>query len=80
MKLIQRNIIDYGQEKELIIMTAIALTMEHEEKTNLFEHLRQQRMDAAKVFPHCGEEGADYITRIHGCKLSEASVKALKRG
>lgn len=61
-------------------MTAIALTVEQVEKTSLYDHLCQQRMDAAKVFPHCGEEGTDYITRVNGCKLSEASVKALKRG
>lgn len=62
-------------------MSTIALpTTEIEEKTNLFEHLYQQRMEAAKVFPHCGEHGLDYINRVNGCKLSKASVKALKRG
>lgn len=62
-------------------MSTIALTnADVEEKTNLMEHLCQQRMEAAKVFPHCGEHGLDYINRVNGCKLSKASVKALKRG
>lgn len=61
-------------------MTEIALTAIEEEKSSLYDHLCHQRMDAAKVFPHCGEQGFDYIKRVNGCKLSEASVKALKRG
>lgn len=62
-------------------MSTIALSgANFEEKTGLMDHLCQQRMEAAKVFPHCGENGFDYIKRINGCPLSEASVKALKRG
>ena len=62
-------------------MSTIALpSVEIEEKTSLMEHLCQQRKEAAKVFPHCGEHGFDYINRVNGCKLSKASVKALKRG
>ncbi len=51
-----------------------------EKEVSLYEHLCEQRKEAAKVFPHCGEHCFDFIKRIHGCKLSDASVKALKRG
>ena len=33
-----------------------------------------------KVFPHCGEKGFAFSKRVQGFKLSEASLKALKRG
>ena len=39
-----------------------------------------QRNGAAKVFPHCGEKGFAFSRRVQGFKLSEASLKALKRG
>ena len=49
-------------------------------KTKTFYgHLCDKRIDATKVFPHCGHNAADYIERINGAKLSEDSVKALGR-
>ena len=45
-----------------------------------FAHLCRQRNGAAKVFPHCGEKGFAFSRRVQGFKLSEASLKALKRG
>ncbi len=32
------------------------------------------------LFPHCGEKGFAFSKRVQGFKLSEASLKALKRG
>lgn len=49
-------------------------------ETGLFAHLCRQRNDAAKVFPHCGKKGFAFSRRVQGFKLSEASLKALKRG
>lgn len=49
-------------------------------KTSVMEHLCESRMEAAKVFPHCGADGAAYIKRYQGVKLSPESVRALKRG
>ena len=49
-------------------------------ETSLFAHLCRQRNGAAKVFPHCGEHGFVFTRRVQGFKLSEASLKALKRG
>lgn len=49
-------------------------------ETGLLAHLCRQRNGAAKVFPHCGEHGFAFTRRVQGFKLSEASLKALKRG
>lgn len=49
-------------------------------KAGVMEHLRESRMEAAKLFPHCGADGAAYIKRYQGVKLAPASVRALKRG
>ena len=51
-----------------------------EKEIGLFAHLCRQRNGAAKVFPHCGEKGFAFSRRVQGFKLSEASLKALKRG
>ena len=51
-----------------------------EKETGLFAHLCRQRNGAAKVFPHFGEKGFAFSRRVQGFKLSEASLKALKRG
>ena len=48
-----------------------------EKEIGLFAHLCRQRNGAAKVFPHCGFA---FSRRVQGFKLSEASLKALKRG
>lgn len=51
-----------------------------EKETGLFAHLCRQRNGAAKVFPHCGEKGFAFTKRVQGVKLSNESLKALKRG
>lgn len=51
-----------------------------EKEIGLFAHLCRQRNGAAKVFPHCGEKSFAFSKRVQGFKLSEASLKALKRG
>ena len=50
------------------------------EQTTVLEHLCGSRMEAAKIFPHCGADAAAYIGRYQGVKLSPESVRALKRG
>lgn len=50
-----------------------------EKEIGLFAHLCRQRNGAAKVFPHCGEKGFAFSRRVQGFKLSEASLKALKK-
>lgn len=61
-------------------MADFSATVEKVEKSSLFTHLRRQRNDAAKVFPHCGEKGFGYSKRVQGFRLSDESLKALKRG
>ena len=61
-------------------MADFSIAVEKVEKSSLFGHLRQQRNDAAKVFPHRGEKGFGFSKRVQGFRLSDASLKALKRG
>lgn len=49
------------------------------QQTGLYGYLCRRRVASAKVFPHQGEDGAAYVERINGCKLSKASIRALKR-
>ena len=70
--------IDLFKAKERTIMAETKMAVEKE--TGLFAHLCRQRNGAAKVFPHCGEKGFAFSRRVQGFKLSEASLKALKRG
>ena len=70
--------IDLFKAKERTIMAETKMAVEKE--IGLFAHLCRQRNGAAKVFPHCGEKGFAFSKRVQGFKLSEASLKALKRG
>ena len=70
--------IDLFKAKERTIMAETKMAVEKE--IGLFAHLCRQRNGAAKVFPHCGEKGFAFSRRVQGFKLSEASLKALKRG
>ena len=51
-----------------------------QQTTGVYAYLQRKRNAAAKVFPHRGQSAADFIKRIQGAKLSDSSVKALKRG
>ncbi|MDY6029168.1 MAG: hypothetical protein SPI71_02770 [Acidaminococcaceae bacterium] len=49
------------------------------EQESLYTHLCRQRSEAAKIFPHCGENGHSFSRFVQGIKLSADSLKALKR-
>ncbi|WP_293728299.1 hypothetical protein [uncultured Phascolarctobacterium sp.] len=51
-----------------------------QQKTGVYAYLQRKRNAAAQVFPHRGQDAADFIKRIQGAKLSDSSVRALKRG
>lgn len=61
-------------------MAGFNAAVEKVENSSLFGHLRRQRNDAAKLFPHRGEQGFGFSKRVQGYKLNAASLKALKRG
>lgn len=50
-----------------------------EENNVVLEKLFQHRSEAARVFPHCGVTGAEFIDQYQGARLSKASVDALRR-
>lgn len=54
-------------------------TVHEKEESGLYDYLCRRRYNAAKIFPHDAEAADDYIERINGCKLSKASIQALKR-
>jgi hypothetical protein len=45
----------------------------------VFRHLLMKRFNSAKIFPHLGERGKDFIKRIQGVYLGKAGIRALKR-